>query len=147
MLDSRNLPVARHHASSEAPAMPVLHPAQAPAVSFPVPWSAAPASAPAIATAHAATVNRDRPAHADARAAHGSDSPTLPAPSTPFGPPGRGVVGSASGTSAASATAGVTCALLLGFVLLLATPPLRRHRILAVMALPAGFTPLQQRPG
>jgi hypothetical protein len=145
MLGSRNLAVAPYHASSEHPSMPVLHPAQAPAVSFPVPWSAAPA--PAIATAHAAAVTRDRPAHADARAAHGSDAPALPAPSTPFGPPGRGVVGSASGTSAAGATAGVTCALLMGFVLLLATPPLRRHRMLAVMALPAGFTPLQQRPG
>jgi hypothetical protein len=39
------------------------------------------------------------------------------------------------------------CALLTGFFILLLTPPLRRHRFLPVMALSAGFTPLQQRPG
>ena len=100
------------------------------------------------AAAPAPAVARDRHARADARpAAHGSGSPALPAPSTPFGPPGRGVVGSGSGASTASATAGFVCALLTGIVFLLATPALRRHRMLAVVALPAGFTPLQQRPG
>jgi hypothetical protein len=145
MLLSRDRTAAPHHAKSTQSSAPDLPSAQAPSLGLPSPWSAAPATTTA-ATAHTPAVDRDRPVRADARAAHGSSS-TLPAPATPFGPPGRGVVGSASGMSGASATAGVTCALLFSFFLLLATPPLRRHRMLSVMALPAGFTALQQRPG
>ena len=69
----------------------------------------------------------------------------LPEP-TPFAPPGRGAVGGASGAPGATAGSAVTCAILVGF-LLLTCPPLRRFRLLPVAAAPAGFPLLQQRPG
>jgi hypothetical protein len=74
---------------------------------------------------------------------HGS----LPQPSTPFGPPGRGVMGGSSGGAAGAATASVVCAMLTGFLLLLAYPPLGRRRLLPTAAVPAGFASLQLRPG
>jgi hypothetical protein len=147
MLVSRHQGAAPHRAGTAHRSEFALPRAQAPYVALPSPWSAAATATATATTAPAPAVERDRPARAEARAAHGTGAPSLPAPATPFGPPGHGVVGSASGVSGTSATAGVVCALLTGVFLLLTAAPLRRHRMLWLTALPAGFTPLQQRPG
>ena len=99
--------------------------------------AATPADADADSRRHAGS--RPTAAHVP----HGGGG--LPEP-TPFGPPGRGAVGGASGAPGATAGSAVTCAILVG-ILLLTCPPLRRFRLLPVAAAPAGFPLLQQRPG
>jgi hypothetical protein len=117
----------------------------APVLSDPAPWFESQAAA--TGTQPARVVAGVRPVRTDARAAHESRTAGLPSPATPFGPPGRGVVAGASGVASASATTGMVAALLAGFILLLAASPLRRHRLLEVVAMPVGFAPLLQRPG
>jgi hypothetical protein len=66
---------------------------------------------------------------------------------SPFGPPGRGVVAGAGGVASAAAGSGVVAAILVGGLLLLCVQPLRRFRLVPVMAGPVGFVSFQQRPG
>jgi hypothetical protein len=71
----------------------------------------------------------------------------VPAPSSPFGPPGRGVVAGAAGVASAVAGSGVLAAILVGGLFVVGLCELRRFRLAPVMAGPVGFVSLLQRPG
>jgi hypothetical protein len=153
----RGLSISRAHrhghsgSAHESAGPGVLSPASSSAglTGTPAPWTG-PVTAPAATQSGLlrATERRASAGAADAPTAHqgGSGGPA-PQPQTPFGPPGRGVVGGGSGAPGGAAATGVVCAILTGFLLLAVCPPLRRFRLAPVMAGPEGFISLQQRPG
>jgi hypothetical protein len=153
----RGLSVHRTHAGGHAHsahgsvAPGVLSPTSsaADAAGITAPWTG-PVTAPAD-TRSSLLRAADRRASAGAAGAptahQGGTGGSAPNPQTPFGPPGRGVVGGSSGAPGGAAATGVVCAILTGFLLLAVCPPLRRIRLAPVMAGPEGFLSLQQRPG
>jgi hypothetical protein len=113
---------------------------------MPAAWSL---PAPSLTTEHNAS-DSGRKAAGERRApvAKSTGGPNgLPVPSSPFGPPGRGVVAAAAGAASAVAGSGVFAAILLGGLFLVGLRELRRFRLSPVMAGPVGFVSLLQRPG
>jgi hypothetical protein len=115
-----------------------------PRAGLPFAWSspAMSVSAPRDAAGTARTADR-RPARSVGSSGGGGG---LPVPS-PFGPPGRGVVAGVGGVASAAAGSGVVAAILVAGLFVVLLQPLRRFRLVSVMAGPVGFVSLQQRPG